>query len=250
MERRVKGQSMLPYIRTLDKCITQDINFEEIRRGDIVVYHFRKSDILAVHRVLKVNSLERTVLVKGDNIPLRLAENIPFKDIIEKVIAIENNRGIVELDNIASKINSRRIAFLSRYDLTPYLIKKRFLDPILLSLTRNHLFVSVRKNLYRDISYVLTREKSKCKILASVNKDISARGELSPAADNALSLRAYIRYRDRNEYFALKFIEKVISIAEIEYGPGYNIYINDPILKELVKKTDTVLRGDKVYFVD
>ena len=239
---------MYPFLKALDVCICQEAESKHIKPGDIVVYKSSEAGSLNVHRVLSIQKEESFFLVKGDNIPSSLLEKVPFSDIKEKVHTVKRGKKVFSLNKFPRKYISRLLASLSRHDLTPLLFKKRFIDPVLLFITANSFFAYIRKKFYGDISFIKKREGEKCHIYAFVRKTRSAEAILDIKGPKGVFISSYIRYRDRNPFFAEKFIKKIIGISNSEYGSHNDIYITDIVLSKLVQgKKGSSSRG-KVKF--
>ncbi len=232
MQNIVKGQSMYPSIRSLDVCISGKIEPHRIRTGDVLTYD--KDGIAVVHRALGVDRGKGCVLMKGDNIPFRHAENVPFKAVRGKVCSVKRDSKIIDLERFPRKFTGALLAFLSRHDLTPSLFKSRLIDPLLLSFSGSSVYVSFRKMFYGNISYAHFRMGKCCRLYAIVGNAKTADAFIKPEEGGKVLLSSYIRRRDRNRLFAEKFLRKIMDVADREY-PGWNeIHVTDKILKDLV----------------
>jgi hypothetical protein len=217
MQRTVKGQSMRPFLEAMDVCITEKIPSSRLRSGDIIVYE-NAGDAPVVHRILSIDKASEYALVKGDNIPYSFRERVPFADIKGKVVAVERGNRVFNLERFPLKIAGRCLAFLSVRDLTPLLFRKRFIDPILLGISRNPFYVFLRTSSYRDISFMCTKDGARRHVYAFVHKVKSADALLELKEDGRLSVSSYIRYRDRNPVFEEKFNQKIREVAKEEFG--------------------------------
>ena len=62
----VVTDSMTPTIKVNDIIIIKDIDFNEIKVGDIIVYYNSEQNINVVHRVVDTNESENSVITRGD----------------------------------------------------------------------------------------------------------------------------------------------------------------------------------------
>ena len=223
---------MYPSIRSLDVCVFREIEPHRIRTGDILVYD--EDGIAVVHRVLGVDRGKGCVLMKGDNIPFRHAEKIPFTVIRGKVRSVKRGNKVIDLEKFPRKFTGALLAFLSRHDLTPSLFKSRFIDPPLLSFSGSPVYVSFRKIFYKNISYAHFRAGKCCRLYAMVGKAKSADAFMKPEEGGKVLLNSYIRRRDRNRVFAEKFVRKIMEVADKEYNGWSEIHVKDKVLKDLV----------------
>jgi signal peptidase I len=245
MNRTVKGESMRPFLRALDLCGTVKALPGGIRAGDIVVYENPSGEGFFVHRVVDVEG--DYAVVKGDNVPMKYAEKIALGDIMEKVAVIKRGERKMGLTSRPAIVCSRIIAFLSRRDLTPLLLGKRFIDPVILSITRSRLYISFRKAFYGAILFSLSRSEKEYRVYAFVGRDKSADAVIRKNGAGVL-VDLYIRRRDRNPVFAEKFMHKIIEVADKEYGGEPHIRVNDKVMKLLVGSTDEFFFSDRISF--
>lgn len=227
---------MYPALRALDVCVSRKISCSRLKAGDIVVYN--SGGVLAVHRVLSVDKDRTCALVKGDNIPYRFCEKVLFSDIKDKVVSVKRGEKVFDLEGFPRRHTGRFLAFLFRHDLTPRLLKTRLVDPFLPALSGNPFYVFFRKLSYKDIFFMRRKDKAKCHVHAFVRGTESARAVLELTEGRGISVRSYIRFRDRNPLFADKFIHKVIEVADKEYGPQHDIYVTDQGLEKLLRSKD------------
>jgi hypothetical protein len=233
MQSIVKGQSMQPCLKALDVCISREIDPFQIKTGDMVIYEAAEGEDDIVHRVLSVNKDEKYALIKGDNIPLRYAEKVPFTSIRKKVVSIKRKSKVIDLERPVHVFFSRATAFLSRYDLTPNLFRKKFVDPFLLASVRSPVYIFFRKRFYGNTSFMRRYEGCNCRIYAFVGKTKSSEAFVKPEREKRVLVSSHIRYRDRNPFFAGIFLSKLVEIIQKEYGPS-NIYLTDPVFWELI----------------
>jgi hypothetical protein len=224
---------MHPCLKALDMCISREVDPFEIRIGDMIIYKDQDEGYDVVHRVLGMNRREEYALVKGDNVPFRYAEKIPFTSIGRKVVAVKKKEKVIELERPTRVLFSRLTAFLSRYDLTPNLFKKRFIDPFLLVAVRNPVYVSLRKCSYGNMSFMCKYEGRNCRIYAFTKKTKSSEAFIKPEKKERVLVSSYIRYRDRNPFFADIFLSKLTQVIRKEHGP-VDIYLTDPVFWELI----------------
>jgi len=240
---------MSPFIKALDVCISPGTPPSRIKAGDIVVHENTSDGKLAVRRVLRVDKNKKYVLLKGDNMPYEFSVKVRVPEIKDKVVSIKRGEKIFDLEKFPHAHVGKILALLSRYDLTPLLFKKRFIDPFLLGISRNPLYVFFRKPFYKDISFMNTRDKTRCYIYAFVRKGQSAKAVLELKENKGIFMSCYIRHRDRNPLFVNRFIRKVIEIVDKEYGPQYKLYIIDQKLKKFISPTGSSFYSDRIRFL-
>ncbi|NQT32146.1 MAG: hypothetical protein HQ594_00560 [Candidatus Omnitrophica bacterium] len=234
MERMVKGTSMYPFLRILDTCVTvEDVPFR-ISPGDIVIYDGPGGTLSIIHRVISVDKKNNAAIIKGDNISRKLLENIPLSAIKEKVISVKREGKVFSLETPHRRVLAKVIAFLSSYDLTPLLFKARFVDSALLKIAGSPLFRAFRKLFYKDISFSVSKEREKCNVRAFINGKESAKAALDLKDPKTVLVSSYIRRRDRNAFFAGRFLNKIVKISNDEYGDQKTLYITDGELRKLV----------------
>lgn len=218
MRRIIKGESMRPFLKALDVCVCENADPSSLVKGDIVIY--KKSGDFVAHRIIRLNVPKKIALIKGDNLPSWTTEEVPFSEIMEKVISVERGRRSLSLENAFSCLFARSLAFLSGHDLMPGILKRRFADPVLLAITRSPVYVSIRKLFYRNISFSVGRQGKMRTLCAFLGRTKTAEAVLAPGEKGSVSMSFTIRHRDRNRYFAEIFLKKVLEIVDKEYGPG------------------------------
>ncbi|MGB2600818.1 MAG: hypothetical protein WBD12_02235 [Candidatus Omnitrophota bacterium] len=210
----------------------------------MVIYEGGDGENDIVHRVLSVNKNEKCALVKGDNIPFKHAEKIPFTSIREKVVSVKRKGKIIDLERAICVFFSRLTAFLSRYDLTPNLFRKKFIDPFFLAAVRNPIYIYFRKRSYANIHFMCKYEGRNCRIYAFVGKTKSSEAFVRSEREKKVLVSSHIRYRDRNPFFAGIFLSKLVEIIQKEYGSG-SIYLTDPVFWKLI---DPVKLNGDIFF--
>ena len=147
----------------------------------------------------------------------------------------------IKLERPASRIKARILAHLSRYDLTPLLFKKRFFDPVLLGITRNSLYVFLRKLFYKNVSFSSSKKGACCSLYAFVGGKHSAKAVLHFREGQGVVVSSYVRHRDRNPMFAKKFMKRIIEVAAKEYGAQYKVHVTDPVLESLIDTNHEIM---------
>lgn len=244
----VKGESMLPFLRTLDVCFSEKSQPYVIRPGDIVVYLDENNSTRTVHRVIRVDEVGRYAIVKGDNIPRAFSEKVSFDRIIGRVLKVDRGGRTYDLTSSRAVILAVCVAALSRYDLTPGLFKQRFIEPLILLAVRTRFFVKLRRLFYGKISFSVYRKKEKCSLYAFVGGSKSAHAFISPGDSSYVLIDTYIRHRERNPVFAEKFMMKLVEVADSEYGPDVDLRVDDKVLKELVASSDVFFFNERIIF--
>ena len=224
---------MHPCLKALDMCISREVDPFQVRTGDMIIYEDQDEGYDVVHRVLSVNRHEKYALVKGDNIPFRHVEKVPFALIKKKVVSVNRKGKIIDLERPVRVFFSKLTAFLSRYDLTPNLFKKRFIDPFFLAVVRNPVYICLRKLSYGDMSFMCKYEGRNYRICAFTGKKKSSEAFIKPERGDRVLVSSYIRYRDRNPFFADIFLSKLTQVIRKENGP-VDIYITDPVFWGLI----------------
>jgi|GEM_PF-2632104 len=240
---------MFPFLKPLDICTSKEIVSSRVRTGDIVIYRNTANGVLNVHRVLSVNGKKNYALLKGDNSPYGSSEKVPFSDLKGKVVSVRKGKQVYDLGVFHRRLFGRIIAFLSRYDLTPLLFKRRFIDPAALRISRNSLYVFLRSPLYGDIKVKSERNGTQCSIHVFVGRGESAEA-IMDINENRLTLTScYIRRRDRNRLFIDRFMQKAVETADKEYGPQYDIYVDKSEIKKLLHPTDRSVLPGRIRFL-
>ena len=238
---------MLPFLKTLDECSSVPVDPCELKSGDVVVYDGGGGELF-IHRVLNVDKDKKLATIKGDNTPSDLQEEVPFDRIIEKVISVNKGGKVLDFKNPFQKISQRFIAFLSRHNMTPGLVRHRYIDPVLLTFARSSVYVFFRKMFYKDISYSKTKDGQICRIHAFVGGVESAKAVIGYNEKKGVLIDSYIRYRDRNHFFAEQFMHKVIEESDKEFGSDKRIHVRDKNLKNLISSKDAFFFNDRVFF--
>jgi hypothetical protein len=247
MDRIVKGVSMRPFLRALDICGTIEASPEGFDIGDIVVYKRGERSRDIIHRIVEIDTKAGYALIKGDNSGRGSCDKVFLADISEKVVKIKKQGREVDLGAFPHKQIGKILASLSRMDLTPSLIKARFVDPVLLSLASFPLYKKFRKFSYKNISFSSAKKEEECLVFAFVGGGKSADAVIKKDGKDVF-VSSYIRYRDRNAVFAEKFMRKIIEVSDSEYGSDVRIRLNDKVMKLLVGSTDEFFFSDRISF--
>ncbi len=233
MRRIVYGQSMMPFLRMLDECVCKSIDPLQISAGDIVTYRIPDCGATAIHRVLYVNKEEKHIVAKGDNILSVPGDIVPFSEVKEKVVTVKRGDRVFDLDTFPRRRANALIAFLSRHNLTPFLVKRRFLSPVLLSISRKKIYKDARKRYYKKLFFTSYRSGEGLRFFAFVGKTKSADALIKEKSGCGVIVSARIRHRDRNEEFARVFLDKIIEAADRQYGSEHDIHITDDTFEDL-----------------
>ncbi|MDR7666851.1 signal peptidase I [Methanosarcina sp. Z-7115] len=97
-----KGHSMKPLIKNGSNIIIKKANLTKITKGDIIL--FFDGQRLIAHRVIRKSKHDGNTkfIVKGDS-TLHFDKPVYSKDILGKVVKIENGSKIINLDNTSGK---------------------------------------------------------------------------------------------------------------------------------------------------
>ena len=116
----VVSNSMSPLLEVNDQVILSSVNFETLKKGDIITVTQREA--LTTHRVVWQDV--QFVVTKGDR-NLVLDEPTPYNQIIGKVSQIRSNRlsGTLNLEASQNQLKLKSIYRLSQFD---FAVKKRF----------------------------------------------------------------------------------------------------------------------------
>ncbi|MDD4013986.1 MAG: nucleotidyltransferase family protein [Candidatus Omnitrophica bacterium] len=237
MQKIVKGESMLPFIRALDVCVSKRAEARLIKKGDIIIYE--KAGDRVVHRVIAVDIPNGSVVVKGDNLPLGTQESVSFSKVEEKVILVKKGSRSVNLENRRNRTLGWIMAFLSSRDLTPGPLKQKMLDPLIYSVSRFPAYQILRRILYGKVSFTLGKQDDKRVLYAFVGRAKSAMAEISPGDGRTIFVNCRIRLRDRNRSFEEIFLSKVKETVLSEFGPDKDLKV-----KFRTKKENGPLSGD------
>ena len=141
---------MYPFLRPLDICVMKPVAPGQPQIGDIIQYGGIEGTPDIVHRVLAVDLPTKTVYVKGDNLPKEYIEHIKISDIKAKVVSTERCGRIKKL----SRAYSLFVAFLSKWDLTPHLARKRLFDPIIYKVIKLSGYLRLREKMYESLVFM------------------------------------------------------------------------------------------------
>jgi signal peptidase I len=111
------GYSMYPFLINGDTLLYKKINVNDLSLGDIVLAHKKTIKKTIAHRVISTRPLS----TKGDN--LTFYDDLSDSVIKGKVFAVKRQDQILTLSRLSSKV----IAFFSKVNLTPGIIKSRLL---------------------------------------------------------------------------------------------------------------------------
>ncbi len=87
----VEGRSMEPTLQTGDLVLVVKVSPEDIHVGDIIVYK-KPSGTFIIHRVIKIKRVDDQFyyITQGDNNPIPDGPGIPYKDVIGKVVSVND----------------------------------------------------------------------------------------------------------------------------------------------------------------
>ena len=111
LEFRMKGYSMFPLLRPGDTGIVHKCRFNELKKGDIVVFH--QNNTLIAHRILGLNG--EYILAKGDQSAIFDAP-VPPQSIIGKLTHYSRSGKTFSTADSKAQLSS----FLARYFTRPF----------------------------------------------------------------------------------------------------------------------------------
>lgn len=87
----VEGKSMEPTLQTGDLVLVIEVPPEDIHVGDIIVYE-KPDGTFIIHRVIKVKRVDDQFyyVTQGDNNPIPDGPGVPYKDVIGKVVSVND----------------------------------------------------------------------------------------------------------------------------------------------------------------
>ncbi|MFA4984861.1 MAG: S24/S26 family peptidase [Candidatus Omnitrophota bacterium] len=109
---KVRGSSMLPFIRTGDYVTIIPVSLEDARIGDIIAYGDKERKNIICHRLIKrVNS---DLVLKGDT-HLWSSEKVSAESLLGKVVSVECGKSKFNLEDKPHRFLSCVLARVSRY---------------------------------------------------------------------------------------------------------------------------------------
>ncbi len=87
----VEGRSMEPTLQTGDLVMVIKVSPEDIHVGDIIVYK-KPNGTFIIHRVIKIKQINNQLyyVTQGDNNPIPDGPGVPYKDVIGKVVSVND----------------------------------------------------------------------------------------------------------------------------------------------------------------
>ena len=87
----VEGRSMEPTLQTGDLVLVVKVPPEDIHVGDIIVYK-KPNGTFIIHRVIKIKHVDNQpyYVTQGDNNPIPDGPGVPYKDVIGRVVSVDN----------------------------------------------------------------------------------------------------------------------------------------------------------------
>ncbi len=235
---------MYPFLKELDTCIVENISLGAIRAGDVVVYFSPEKNKTVIHRVVGVDREKEECLIKGDNEECCFAERIPFEAVNMKVAVVERGGGTFDLSGGGASIRNRFLAILSRYDLTPYMVYKKHIVPIVLFFMRTRLFYVVRTLFYRSFDLLVSRQEGGLRVHFMSRGHKAADIMLRPYGTQTLEMTSYVRMRDRNPFLLLELLDRVAHSAESFFGYPVEIKVSDPVVIPFISSVNARLKKD------
>ncbi len=87
----VEGKSMEPTLQTGDLVLVIRVSPKDIHVGDIIVYK-KLGGTFIIHRVIKIKHVDDQFyyVTQGDNNPIPDGPGVPYRDVIGKVVSIND----------------------------------------------------------------------------------------------------------------------------------------------------------------
>lgn len=122
---RAGGNSMYPHIKKGSLLTIKKVDMSLLKKGDVVV--FSGDNKFVAHRILKVASSQQVLLIttKGDSCKRKDAV-FGVEKYIGKVIFVENNGKITDMESPFRKSANAFLAFISPYTPVVYNIIRFF----------------------------------------------------------------------------------------------------------------------------
>ncbi|MBD3379964.1 MAG: signal peptidase I [Candidatus Omnitrophica bacterium] len=248
MRFTVEGQSMRPFLRDLDVCVSEKVSPAKIFPGDLVLYDSEVSAEVIVHRIIKIDKRKSVAFIKGDNEPgMDAADRVPLEDIMGKVLFVERGSRVFDLNKRWRKICAGIIAFLSLRDLTPLVAQRRFLSPLVLAVSGNGLYKIFRERFYAKLQFCCVKKEGYYKVFSYLGRSMNAEAFLQQYSEGHVTVSSYIKYRDRNSGFARIFLEKILKVVDEKYGKDSCVHILEGEFKELISGCKEVASSERVY---
>lgn len=85
------GSSMFPLLRSGSAIQVENVRVEDLRQGDVVVYHRPVQDKVVAHRLVRMEWEQGnlTLITRGDSFPQNALEYVNPKQILGRVISLE-----------------------------------------------------------------------------------------------------------------------------------------------------------------
>ncbi|MFZ0412211.1 MAG: signal peptidase I [Candidatus Acidiferrales bacterium] len=106
---RVLGASMFPWIRSGDLVFVSRIDFDRVRRGQVIL--FERAGRLIAHRVLRTAS-GAAILTKGDSLD-RADAPVRREEFLGRVTRLHRRRKHVDMESLAQELLGRCVARFS-----------------------------------------------------------------------------------------------------------------------------------------
>ena len=120
------SNSMRPMLSMSNKLYAQNVSFEDLCIGDIII--FKSSSRLIAHRIIDIKNSSH-IVTKGDN-HKEVDPYIAQDDIIARVFSIDTGRFTVRIDRLPWKITNTLLAKISYWQISKYnwIIKNLFVS--------------------------------------------------------------------------------------------------------------------------
>ena len=108
------GYSMFPLLSRGDRALVRNVEFQGLRKGDIIIY--RTNESLCIHRLIRKLKKDNNcfaLITKGDNIYHFDQLPVSKEQLVGKVIAIRKNNKTINLEEMPWKIINYLLASIS-----------------------------------------------------------------------------------------------------------------------------------------
>lgn len=141
---KIEGNSMFPFLKQNDTISVRKVEFQDLRKGEIIVYKAGKH--LHAHRYIRLTSSNKLV-TKGDNNSHFDSLLVSAEQLIGKVVLIKKDKEVMTLEVVSRKIINYFLG--SVFILDKYIgLFFRFLNENFFRNTKGHFKILITKGLH------------------------------------------------------------------------------------------------------